>query len=396
MKIQIFADTFHGYLSNKTSGEIFGGQEILLLETCKLLIANGHEVNVVQLSDRDDLLMYHGIKIKKIKAPKLLLLQKFGFIRRWTWAGILFSKYIDKSADWIHLHNHHFSFPLVFFKNKNQVMTGMNHGVEWDVPWVYKTLSIKNIRDRFSFNLLKLVTRFSVSKLDKIISNDRFFIHYTTLRKPHLSYKFKYIPNYWDERIFDFNLNVDNDIVRDVINFSNGRKIVLLPKMAGRDRGTDLLIECAELSTDWCLVISGVSNDTDNYIKHVSDNKLQNKVFFAGHVDYKIKLPQLYQVAHLVVIPSPCREATAIALLEAMAMKKPVVVSEIGGLVEIVDDRYNGILCNSNVDELSNSINEILMSQSLSNELSINAYKTVADRFNRKVWSDRMNKFFES
>lgn len=397
MKIQIFADAFHGYLGDKTSSPIFGGQEILLLETCKLLLEQGNEVQVVQLSNINAKLTFEGIEIVKIKSPDLLLLQKFGFIKRWTWAGILFVKHIDKNADWIHLHNHHFSFPMTFFKSKKQVMTGMNHGVEWDVPWVYSVTSLKSLRDRFSFFLLKMVTNFSVKHLDKIITNDRFFIHFTTLFKPHLADKFKYIPNYYDERVFnkDIKLNIDNHLISDLISFRGNRKLVLLPKMSMRDRGTDILIEAVSKSSSWCLVITGVSSSQKEYVDYVLANNLKDKVFFTGHIDYKVTLPFVYKLSDIVVIPSPCREATAIALLEALAMCKPVISSEIGGLVEIIHDKYNGILVLPNAANFKEKIEYLLVNDETAKEYATNGCLTVQKRFNRSIWHENMINFFK-
>jgi glycosyltransferase involved in cell wall biosynthesis len=397
MKIQIFADGFHGYLGNMTSGAIFGGQELLLLETCKLLISHGHDLEVLQLSEASDSLIFEGIKIKKIKAPKLLWLQRLGFIRRWTWAGFLFIGHIDKNADWIHLHNHHFSFPLYYFKRKNQVMTGMNHGVEWDVPWVYKTQSLKNLRDRFSFALLRTVTKFSVRHLDKIISNDRFFVHFTTLSRPNLSHKFCYIPNYFDERVFNEHVKVDfsNPTVSEILNFAKNRAIVLLPKMAGIDRGTDILITCAQNADRWCLVITGVSSATSYYKSQVRELGLDDRVYFTGHINYNSVLPQIFSMAELVVIPSPCREATAIALLEALAMNKPVIAAEIGGLVEVIDNEINGILCHADASSFLSQIQRLLSEDGLRDQLGHAGKRTVNERFNRLIWTNRMLSFFK-
>ncbi len=396
MKIQIFTSEFHGYMPEKTSTPIFGGQELLLLETAKLLINEGHDVEVVQLSDKAEKITYQKIRIHKIKCPQLLWLQRLGFIRRWTWAGIVFTKYINKDADWIHLHNHHFSFPMVFFKKKKQIMTGMNHGVEWDVPWVYSSLSPKLIRDRFSFFLVRCISRFSVKKLDKLISNDRFFIHFTTLRFPNLSSKLHYIPNYYDERNFDYKIDIDSSdiVINDVLIFSKGRKIVLLPKMAGPDRGTDILIDCVSLGVSWCLVITGVSYFTEHYKRIVIERGLTNNVYFTGHIEYSLQLPQLFKMASIVVIPSPCREATSIALLEGLAMRKPVIAAEIGGLVEIVDDGFNGLLCLADVNEFLKRINYLLNNPDVASILADNGLYTVQQRFTRLIWTRRMLDFF--
>ena len=83
-----------------------------MIETCINLLKAGHDVSVVQFGNSNKKFLFNNIPITQIKVPKLLFLQRLGFIRRWTWAGLYFIKALDKKADWIHLHNHHFSFPL--------------------------------------------------------------------------------------------------------------------------------------------------------------------------------------------------------------------------------------------------------------------------------------------
>lgn len=383
-------------MKEKTSGDIFGGQELLLLETCKLLIEQGHEIEVLQFGNKKESLIYEGIKIKKIYAPKLKLIERAGFIRRWTWAGLFFTSHIDKTADWIHLHNHHFSFPIRFLV-RNQILTGMNHGVEWDLPWTYESISLKNLRDRMTFFLLKLVTRFSSKRLDKLITNDRFFIHYITSRRPDLAHKFDYIPNYIDERVFDLE-RISNqelpEVCKNIKSFANQRNILLLPKMSMKERGTDMMIEVMGNIENSILVITGVSQQQDHYKNMVRDKGLENSIYFTDHVSYKDELPFIYHISDLVVIPSPCREATAISLLEAMAIQKPVIASEIGGLVEIVWNKHNGLLVEPKAENFLEAIQTILKDKNLAEMLAKNGRKDVLERFSRERWRASMANFF--
>ena len=389
MKITIVADSFIGYMGSETTGEIFGGQEILLKHTCQILLDQGHEVTVVQFGKDERNFKYGEIKIKQVRERKFPLLQKLGFIRRWTWAGFLLNK-IDKDCDWIHFHNHHFSFPRAF--NKNIILTGMNHGVEWDVPWVYEKLTLKNLRDRFAFYLLKRVTKFSIKHLDKLITNDYFFVHFATLDKPHLLKKFNYIPNFADTNIFKPDIKPSEKI----LNLANGSKVILLPKMAMKERGTDIMIDIIDelRDLDIILVITGVSFEINDWKQYVSDLKLQHKVIFTGHIDYFHELPSIYSAADVVVIPSPCREATAIAMLEGMAMRKPMVISNIGGLTEVAKDGYNSLVCNANKVEFKNAILKIINDKKLSEFISTNAYDFVTKAYNYDLWKERIINFF--
>ena len=388
MKIEIVADGFLYYKGNQTKGAIFGGQEILLLETCRLLLRDGHDVSVIQIGAAKRELVYEGIRVKQIKVPYLLWFQRLGFIRRWTWAGLFLWWHIDKTADWVHFHNHHLGFPFAWLLRGRK--TGMNHGVEWDVPWVYASVSAKNLRDRFAFAMLKAVTRFSVRHLDKLITNDYFFVHYTTLRKPHLLSKFHYIPNFPSAGF--------HPEVPPLIGFREkfpGKRIVLLPKMAMRDRGTDIMVECLNrMAHDIILVVTGTSDNAPQFVQLAQRLGVSDRVHFTGHVDFEKELPGIYAAADVVVIPSPCREATAIAMLEGMAMGKPMVVANIGGLVEVAKDGYNALVRNANAVEFSQAVEQLLGDLELGRTLGSNAHGFVTAAYSKRLWEARMRAFF--
>jgi glycosyltransferase involved in cell wall biosynthesis len=391
MKIQFIADGFLYYKGEKTSHAIFGGQEILLLETCRLLLRAGHSVQVVQIGSCEREYDYEGIRVKQIRVPELRWLQRLGFIRRWTWAGLWLWPHVDRTADWVHFHNHHLSFPFGGLLKCRK--TGMNHGVEWDVPWVYERVTVKNIRDRFAFLMLKLVTRASVRNLDALITNDHFFVHYTTLRKPHLLDRFVYIPNF-PSPIFKPEIPPSADLRA---RFA-GSRLVLLPKMAMRERGTDIMFECMrELGPENVrLVITGTSDAAPQYAELARTLGIADWVHFTGHVDFERDLPAIYAAADVVVIPSPCREATAIAMLEGMAMRKPMVISNIGGLPEAAKDEYNALVRNASPGEFTAAIRLLLADGALAERLAQNAHSFVSDAFSKGNWDRRILAFFSA
>ena len=225
-----------------------------------------------------------------------------------------------------------------------------------------------------------------------MISNDRFFIHFATLFRPNLAKKFQYIPNYFDPSLIS-NQIIESEVISEIENFLEGKKLVYLPKMSMRERGTDLLIKASMKQDDWKLVISGVSSQQKEFIDLKERMGLSKKVFFTGHIT-RSEQSSIFIKSDIVVIPSPCREATAIALLEAMAFRKPVVVSEIGGLVEIIWNNHNGILCQPTKDDFARNIQYLLKNPELARSLANNAYEDVHKRFNKEIWINSMLKFF--
>ena len=270
----------------------------------------------------------------------------------------------------------------------------MNHGVEWDVPWVYQSWTIKSIRDRLSFFLLKAVTRFSLNTLDRIVTNDRFFWHFQSLSKPHKVEHLRYIPNHFCPDFVSIPINTRSSIYRRVKSFASDSPLIYLPKMSMRERGTDIMISVCRLDPCIKLVISGTSLETNSYVEMVRQYNLQDRILFVHHISREHQA-QIYHAADIVVIPSPCREATAIALLEAMAFRKPVVASEIGGLVEILHDHHNGLLCNADPSSFASAIKLLLSNSNLASYLSANAYNDVTKRFNLSAWETRFAMAFE-
>ncbi len=86
-------------------------------------------------------------------------------------------------------------------------------------------------------------------------------------------------------------------------------------------------------------------------------------------------------------------EGTSLSCLEAMACGNAVIATNIGGLVNLVIDGYNGILINPSEDELKLALNNLLSNAELRKTLSTNAIK-VAQTFDKSIWQQKWNKIF--
>lgn len=80
---------------------------------------------------------------------------------------------------------------------------------------------------------------------------------------------------------------------------------------------------------------------------------VRDRVDFIGAVNHKCLL-EYYRTAHVVAMPSSA-ESTSLTCIEAMALKRPVVASRIGGLVELLGaDESRGYLVKLFDDEHCN------------------------------------------
>ena len=110
---------------------------------------------------------------------------------------------------------------------------------------------------------------------------------------------------------------------------------------------------------------------------------IENKVCFAGYMRGK-EVQKMYKAADIAVFPSTY-EPFGIVALEAMLSGNPVVVSDIGGLNEIVDHEVNGMktYC-GNPNSIADSILELLYDHKLCAEITRRAKNKVRNEY---TWS---------
>ena len=83
-------------------------------------------------------------------------------------------------------------------------------------------------------------------------------------------------------------------------------------------------------------------------------------VEFLGYVQQGEALDKLIKHARAVILPSECYENCSMAILEAMALGKPVIGSRIGGIPEQIRDGIEGILFEpGNAQALANAMDTL-------------------------------------
>lgn len=94
------------------------------------------------------------------------------------------------------------------------------------------------------------------------------------------------------------------------------------------------------------------------------------------------ELKSLYELADVFVLPTHADLAPTNALCEAMAMELPVMVTDVGGLSDIVSDGVNGyLLPNEDNDELAFKLKSLLQQPDLRIRLGQTGRKLVKERF---------------
>ena len=129
------------------------------------------------------------------------------------------------------------------------------------------------------------------------------------------------------------------------------------------------------------LVIAGKGGMIEELKQEVINLGIQDKVCFAGYLNGK-DVGKMYKAADISVFPSTY-EPFGIVALEAMLAEIPIVVSDIGGLNEIVEHRQTGMksYC-GNSNSIADSILELLFDHQLATNVVKRAKNKVRNDYN--------------
>ncbi|OGL49586.1 MAG: hypothetical protein A3C43_06605 [Candidatus Schekmanbacteria bacterium RIFCSPHIGHO2_02_FULL_38_11] len=187
-----------------------------------------------------------------------------------------------------------------------------------------------------------------------------------------------------------FNDKVKGGIIRRNFNIEDREILIGVVGRVDRTKGQDLLIEAfASLNKrheNLRLMIVGESSLRDRQyfykLKDFSNSlNLRNKVIFTG---YRKDIPEITAAFDIAVFPSlpSSNEGFGRSIIEAMAMKKPVVASATGGIPEVVVDSITGEIVPPNDSEkLADAIEKLVIDEKRRVSMGEKGYERVIEKF---------------
>ena len=142
------------------------------------------------------------------------------------------------------------------------------------------------------------------------------------------------------------------------------------------------------------LIVGGTGAKKNLLCKLAEDLGIKNKVIFTGFIkqDY---IKYYYYISNIVV-SIPSSDGMPLSVLEAMAVGKPVVVSDLPSLREIVKDRRNGFFSKINSKTLKEKFMYIYNNKNLCKKIGETNRKFVETQFNYKKQMRKIEKLFLS
>ncbi len=113
-----------------------------------------------------------------------------------------------------------------------------------------------------------------------------------------------------------------------------------------------------------------------------------------GYIPHE-RLPLWINASDIFVLPS-YQEGLPNVVLEAMACRKPVIATRVGGIPEVVSDGVTGILVEPrNVFQLTEAMQTLLRDEDLCSRLGVAAEGLINERFTWEASADSLIKIYQ-
>ena len=216
--------------------------------------------------------------------------------------------------------------------------------------------------------------------------------------------KVEYIPVGINLTVFE-PLNKTNEI-KTKLNIPLDKKIILFAGDITPWKGLDIFLKSVNNISNiykniLCIIM------TKNIYKYEKErreeideliklNDIEKYIYIIGPYD---NIQEIYGISDIVVFPYVTLFSvmdTPLSLLEAMAMGKPVIASNVGSVGEVISPLENGLLLEPNNEfELAETVINLLENPILCKNLSDNARNSIIKNYNIKIISFKLEKLYK-
>ena len=158
-----------------------------------------------------------------------------------------------------------------------------------------------------------------------------------------------------------------------------------------KEKNYETLIAAAALIPNAYFFIIGEGYELKNLQLTTYNLQLQKRILFVEPAGDDAK----YLKAFDIFVMSSIKEGLPYILLEAMAAKLPIVVTEAGGIPEIIRNNENGLMVSQkNPDLLAKTINGLLANKNIAEEIAGAARDRVAKKFSLPMMIENTEKVY--
>lgn len=177
-----------------------------------------------------------------------------------------------------------------------------------------------------------------------------------------------------------------------------GKRVIFHPARMGLGKGCDVSIKALNIIKqrvpDVMLVLAGTKNvidwgatqqkDIAYMINLVDFFKLRDNILI-DHYPLDL-MPELYRISEVCIYPSSTSEPFGLTMLEALACQKPMIVTQMGGMPEIIRDGVNGfVIPVRDYEALASRVIQLLQDKRLRDRLGYTGCQMVEQQYTKKA-----------
>lgn len=141
-------------------------------------------------------------------------------------------------------------------------------------------------------------------------------------------------------------------------------------------------------------VFDNESYRMENLKNQIADLNISQQVIVE---DFRNDIPAIYDLFDIFVLPSTNPDPLPTVVLEAMASGKPVIGYSHGGVTEMVENGYNGFLCEvNNVKDLEQKIDFLISNEKVRKEMANNSSTRQKKYFSLESYINNFEKLYSS
>jgi starch synthase len=358
---------------------VSGGIGTSILNLSKGLTLLGHRVSIVVYGqDTDESFEENGIHYYKIKNVTFKGLSLF-----------LTQKKIEKVLN------------SLVKQDKIEIVeapdwTGISSFISLNCPLVIKLHGSDTYFCHLDQRPVKMRNRFlekcALKRADAIVSVSQ-FTGETTRKLFRLKSGFQTIHNGIDVSQFEPSTSDNNQNILYFGTLTRKKGVLELPLIFNEVIQSNPKAQLILVGKDAWDIHTGNAS-TWNLMLPLFDAKAIQNVTYLGSVPYADMKKQI-QMASVCVFPT-FAEALPVSWIEAMAMEKPIVASNIGWAAEIIDDGKDGFLVDpKNHSQFARQINAVLSQPELQSKMGTMSRKKVIQKFSNSVIAEQTVDFYQ-
>lgn len=189
----------------------------------------------------------------------------------------------------------------------------------------------------------------------------------------------------------------DDPALRERLGVSGKRIILFVGRLVPHKGVDDLIHAVPDLPEDTVLIVVGGGPETGRLEELAADLALGGRVIFARGVGDR-DLPRYYAIASLVVLPSHNRlEGFGLAAADALAAGRPVVLADMPGVRDVVEDGVDGLLAEPLIPEdLARKCAALLGDPDRLREMGRRARENAVSKYSVSVVVDQLEALYRS